>query len=60
MTTLAGVLLLGVLFNVLTFEDGRGWISLSAYSQSVIRGVFLLAVVLIQSSLARNQRRLAN
>ena len=57
MTTLAGVLLLGVLFNVLNFENGRGWISLSAYWQSVIRGVFLLAVVLIQSSLARNRRR---
>jgi galactofuranose transport system permease protein len=57
MTTLVGVLLLGVLFNVLNFENGLGWISLSAYWQSVIRGVFLLAVVLIQSSLARNRRR---
>lgn len=56
MTTLAGVLLLGVLFNVLNFENGRGWISLSAYWQSVIRGVFLLAVVLIQSSLTRSRR----
>lgn len=60
MTTLAGVLLLGVLFNVLNFENGRGLISLSAYWQSVIRGVFLLAVVLIQSGLTRNQRRPTN
>ena len=26
-TTLAGVLLLGILFNVLNFENGMGWIS---------------------------------
>jgi len=48
-TTLAGVLLLGILFNVLNFENGKGWISLSAYWQSVIRGVFLLAVVTLQA-----------
>jgi ribose/xylose/arabinose/galactoside ABC-type transport system permease subunit len=52
-TTLAGVLLLGILFNVLNFENGMGWISLSAYWQSVIRGAFLLAVVLIQARLSR-------
>ena len=33
--TLAGVLLLGLIFNVLNFENGLGWISLSAYWQSV-------------------------
>ncbi|MDF2798867.1 MAG: permease component of ribose/xylose/arabinose/galactoside ABC-type transporter [Devosia sp.] len=48
-TTLAGVLLLGILFNVLNFENGMGWISLSAYWQSVIRGAFLLVVVIIQA-----------
>ncbi|MGN6099676.1 MAG: ABC transporter permease [Devosia sp.] len=53
-TTLAGVLLLGILFNILNFENGMGWISLSAYWQSVIRGAFLLVVVLIQSRLARS------
>ncbi len=52
-TTLAGVLLLGILFNVLNFENGMGWISLSAYWQSVIRGLFLLVVVLLQARLAR-------
>ncbi len=51
-TTLAGVLLLGILFNVLNFENGMGWISLSAYWQSVIRGAFLLAVVLLQQKLS--------
>lgn len=52
LTTLAGVLLLGILFNVLNFENGMGWISLSAYWQSVIRGLFLLVVVLLQARLS--------
>ena len=53
--SLAGVLLLGILFTVLNFENGLGWISLSAYWQSVIRGLFLLVVVILQSQLtARN------
>ena len=50
--TLAGVLLLGLIFNILNFENGLGWISLSAYWQSVIRGAFLLLVVVIQARLA--------
>ena len=49
--TLAGVLLLGLIFNILNFENGLGWISLSAYWQSVIRGAFLLLVVVIQARL---------
>ena len=48
-TTLVGVLLLGLIFNILNFENGRGSISLSAYWQSVIRGAFLLIVVIVQS-----------
>lgn len=51
--TLAGVLLLGLIFNILNFENGLGQISLSAYWQSVIRGAFLLFVVILQSRLAR-------
>ena len=47
--TLAGVLLLGLIFNVLNFENGLGWISLSAYWQSVVRGVFLMIVVMAGS-----------
>lgn len=54
--TLAGVLLLGILFNVLNFENGKGWISLSAYWQSVIRGLFLLVVVILQAKLASRSR----
>ena len=51
--TLSGVLLLGLIFNILNFENGLGWISLSAYWQSVIRGGFLLLVVILQSRLTR-------
>ncbi len=54
-TTLAGVLLLGTLFNVLNFENGKGWISLSAAWQSVVRGLFLLAVVLLQARITRRR-----
>ena len=51
-STLAGVLLLGLIFNILNFENGLGWISLSAYWQSVVRGAFLLVVVAIQARLS--------
>lgn len=47
--TLAGALLLGLIFNILNFENGYGLVSLSAYWQSVIRGSFLLLVVILQS-----------
>lgn len=47
--TLAGAVLLGLIFNILNFENGQGQISLSAYWQSVIRGAFLLIVVILQS-----------
>ena len=54
-TTLFGVLLLGLIFNILNFENGRGVISLSPYWQSVIRGAFLLVVLVLQQRLT--QRR---
>ena len=47
--TVAGALLLGLVFNILNFENGRGTISLSAYWQMVIRGGFLFVVILLQS-----------
>ncbi len=47
--TVAGALLLGLVFNILNFENGRGTISLSAYWQMVIRGAVLLAVILLQT-----------
>jgi galactofuranose transport system permease protein len=58
-TTLAGVLLLGLIFNVLNFENGLGWISLSAYWQSVVRGAFLMIVVMASSDGARRAVRTA-
>ena len=48
--TVAGALLLGLVFNILNFENGRGTISLSAYWQLVIRGGFLFAVILLQTA----------
>jgi ribose/xylose/arabinose/galactoside ABC-type transport system permease subunit len=53
--TLVGVMLLGLIFNILNFENGRGLISLSAYWQSVIRGTFLLVVVILQNRLTRRR-----
>lgn len=52
--TLAGALLLAMVFNILNFENGLGWISLSAYWQSVIRGGFLLVVVVAQAHFGRD------
>jgi galactofuranose transport system permease protein len=57
--TLAGVLLLGLVFNILNFENGMGWISLSAYWQSVIRGVFLFVVVIAGAGGVRKTKRAA-
>ncbi len=51
--TLAGVLLLAMVFNILNFENGLGVISLSAYWQSVIRGGFLLVVVILQARIVK-------
>ncbi|MBV9391005.1 MAG: ABC transporter permease, partial [Verrucomicrobia bacterium] len=56
--TLAGVLLLGLIFNILNFENGLGWISLSAYWQSVVRGLFLMVVVIFQSRLVIRRQRI--
>jgi ribose/xylose/arabinose/galactoside ABC-type transport system permease subunit len=55
--TIAGVLLLGLVFNLLNFENGLGFISLSAYWQSVIRGVFLLAVIVMQARILKQRGR---
>ena len=58
--TLIGILLLGLVFNVLNFENGMGWISLSAYWQSVIRGVFLMVVVMAGPGTGKRIIRLAS
>lgn len=46
-STLCGVLLVGVVFNVINLEG-----TISPYWQSVVRGVFLLVVIIVQNRLA--------
>ncbi len=53
--TVIGALLLGLVFNILNFENGRGTISLSAYWQQVIRGAFLFLVILLQMRVAKQR-----
>lgn len=54
--TLVGVVLLQLIFNLIVFENSRGAIEISSYWESVIRGGFLLAVVLLQVRLTRGGR----
>ena len=49
--TFIGVLLLGFILNILNFLSGAG-ITLSPFWQDVVRGAFLLIVILLQSRLA--------
>jgi ribose transport system permease protein len=53
LSTLVGVLLLQLIFNLINFENGKHVISISSYWESVIRGGFLLVVVLLQRRLVR-------
>ncbi len=55
-SSLIGVLLLGLIFNILVFENALGYVSLSASWQTVIRGAFLLIVVLLQNRLAYRKK----
>ena len=60
LAVLAGVaraLLLGLVFNILNFEDGLGTISISAYWQMAIRGAFLFAVILFQARVMSRTHR---
>ncbi|GAC1394285.1 MAG: ABC transporter permease [Ktedonobacteraceae bacterium] len=57
LTTLVGVLLLGLIFNILDFENGHGLISITSFWQSVIRGAFLLVVVILQSRLTQRKKK---
>lgn len=52
LSTLVGVLLLGVTFNVFNLEG-----TVSSWWQWVLRGVFLLVVVIIQSRLSKGAAR---
>jgi ribose/xylose/arabinose/galactoside ABC-type transport system permease subunit len=53
MSTLVGVLLLQLVFNLISFENGKHVVTISSYWESVIRGGFLLVVVLLQVRLVR-------
>jgi galactofuranose transport system permease protein len=48
--TLVGVLLLGVIFNIFNLEG-----TISSWWQWVLRGVFLLAVVIVQNRLSKEK-----
>jgi galactofuranose transport system permease protein len=52
-STFVGVLLLGLIFVTLNFERGQGTFQLNSFWENVIRGAFLLIVVVFQSRLAR-------
>jgi ribose transport system permease protein len=55
LSSLVGVLLLQLIFNLIVFENGKGAITISSYWESVIRGGFLLVVVLLQVRLVRRR-----
>lgn len=55
--SIAGVILMGLIFNILNFENGKGIITISTYWQSVIRGVFLLAVLVIQAEVTKKMKK---
>ena len=55
--SLVGALLLGLILNVLNFENGYGLISLSSYWETVIRGAFLFIVVILQMRLIAQRKR---
>jgi ribose transport system permease protein len=55
LSTLVGVLLLQLIFNLIVFENGKDVINISSYWESVIRGAFLLVVVLLQARLVRRR-----
>lgn len=56
LSTLVGVLLLQLIFNLIVFENSEHVITISSYWESVIRGGFLLVVVLLQVRLVRRQQ----
>src|SRR3954451_24499864 len=55
LSTLVGVLLLQLIFNLIVFENGKGVVNVSSFWESVIRGAFLLVVVLMQVRLVKRR-----
>jgi ribose/xylose/arabinose/galactoside ABC-type transport system permease subunit len=55
--TLAGGLQLAVILNIINFENGYSngpHLTLGSYWQTIVRGAFLLAVIVLQARLAKN------
>lgn len=55
--SMAGVIVMGLIFNMLNFENGKGVITISTYWQSVIRGLFLLLVLVIQAEVIKKMKK---
>jgi ribose transport system permease protein len=56
LNTLTGVLLLAVMLNLINFENGYTLgphLTLGSYWQTIVRGLFLLAVIVLQARLSR-------
>ena len=59
LNTLTGVLLLAVILNIINFENGYSngpHLTLGSYWQTIVRGAFLLAVIVLQARLSKNSR----
>ncbi len=59
LNTLTGVLLLAVIINLINFENGYTdgpHLRLGSYWQTIVRGAFLLAVVVLQARLAQGRK----
>jgi ribose/xylose/arabinose/galactoside ABC-type transport system permease subunit len=54
--TVIGALMLGLIFNLLNFENGLGAFEISAYWEMVIRGVFLFIVIALQVQITRHHQ----
>ena len=60
LNTVSGVLLLAVILNVINFENGYTGgthLTLGSYWQTIVRGLFLFAVILLQARLTRSTAR---
>ena len=60
LNTVTGVLLLSVILNLINFENGftgGPHLTLGSHWQTIVRGLFLLAVILLQSRLSNRSRR---
>lgn len=54
-STLVGVSLLTLVFQILNYENGQG-LTINSYWQNVIRGLFVLAIVVVQAQGLRGDR----